>query len=60
MPLGAVHLIAVDPDHEVTEYFCRTSDAIAAIYPDRMRDFPEDVICAECLRAYRATQANSG
>lgn len=62
MPLGSIHLVltVADHDHEKdAEFFCRIHDAIAAIPPERLADFPEDAICADCLRAYRKGDAAS-
>ena len=57
MPLGAIHLIESEADRENDPvFYCRIADAIAAIHPVRIRDFPEDAICVECLRRYRAQQ----
>ena len=54
MPLGAIHLISKEPDGEgEAEFYCRASDAIAAIRPDRLNDFPDDVICVHCMKAYQ-------
>lgn len=59
MPLGAIHLIESEANRENDPvFYCRVADAIAAIAPVRIHDFPEDAICSECLRSYRAQQAS--
>lgn len=62
MPLGAIHLIVVTEDNseDAPKFYCRVPDAIAAIRPERLIDFPEDVICQDCLRAHRERQEAAG
>lgn len=60
MPLGPIHLIRSEDGEHGASFYCSIPDAIAAIRPDKMPLFPLDVVCAECVRVYRETEANEG
>ena len=60
MPLGAIHLIVTEESSEEAGFYCGIADAIAAIRPERLPDFPDDAICPDCLRAHRESQGAAG
>jgi hypothetical protein len=58
VPLGAIHLIQKEADRDAdAAFFCGIHDAIAAIHPVRLKDFPEDAICRNCLNGYHDQSA---
>jgi hypothetical protein len=51
MPVGFIHLIFAETETGAM-YCCGIADAIAAINPARLADFPGEMICPECLQIY--------